>query len=92
MSTSDRPYSVKQLAERLGCSESHIYRMIEAGQIKAFRFGGKLLRISAKEVERWENTDHLASDNTNSDPSGETPAPTGKKKDVAAVAFASARR
>lgn len=87
-----KPFSVKQLAERLGCNQSHIYRMIENRQIKAFRFGGKLLRISAQEVERWENTDHLKLDNTDLEASGETPAQSGKKKDVAAVAFDSARR
>lgn len=28
---SDRPYSVRQLAERWGCSEKHIYNLINRG-------------------------------------------------------------
>jgi excisionase family DNA binding protein len=53
-SARDRPFSVKLLAERWSCSEAHIRNMIRRGELAAFKLGGKLLRISAEEVERTE--------------------------------------
>lgn len=49
-----RPYTVKALAERWGCSDEHIRKMVKSGQLQAFALGGKLIRISAEEVDRWE--------------------------------------
>lgn len=51
----DRPYSVATLAERWECSRRHIMDMINAGDLRHFRLGAKLLRIPAGEVQRWEN-------------------------------------
>ena len=50
-----KPYSVKTLAERWECSEDTVRALITAGRLPAFRVGGKLLRISAEAVERWES-------------------------------------
>jgi excisionase family DNA binding protein len=49
-----RLYTPKTLAERWGCSEAHIKGMARRCYLATFRLGGKLLRISADEVERWE--------------------------------------
>jgi excisionase family DNA binding protein len=49
-----RPFSVKTLAERWECSESHIRKAIAAGELRAFGIGGKLVRIAAEEVARIE--------------------------------------
>jgi excisionase family DNA binding protein len=46
-------YTVQQLAERWHCHRSHVYRMIDRGEILPFRIGG-LVRIPASEVERIE--------------------------------------
>src|SRR3546814_5709674 len=48
-----RPYSVPQLAERWGCSDSMIRKLINEGELQSFRIG-VLIRISAAEVERYE--------------------------------------
>ena len=48
-----RPYSVPQLAERWGCSDSMIRKLINLGELQSFRIGA-LIRISAAEVERYE--------------------------------------
>ncbi|QUM70831.1 helix-turn-helix domain-containing protein [Sphingopyxis granuli] len=50
-----RPYSVPQLAERWGCSDSMIRKLINLGELKCFRIGA-LIRIAAAEVERFETT------------------------------------
>ena len=48
-----RPYSVPQLAERWGCSEGLVRKLIRSGDLQCFR-PGALIRISAAEVERYE--------------------------------------
>ena len=52
---SDYPFTVAMLAERWSCSRQHIIDLIDAGDLRAFRLGAKLLRISAEEVARWES-------------------------------------
>ena len=47
------PYSPETLAERWGCSAQKIRNMIHAGELAGFRLG-KLIRIPASEVERYE--------------------------------------
>jgi excisionase family DNA binding protein len=49
-----RVYTPATLAERWHCSGRHIRNLINRGELKAFRLGGKLLRISAEEVEDYE--------------------------------------
>ncbi len=55
-----RPYSVPQLAERWGCSEGLIRKLINTGELQCFR-PGALIRISAAEVERYECQSSTAS-------------------------------
>ena len=50
-----RPYTPETLAERWGCSSAHVRSMIRRGELAHFRLGGKLLRIAAREVERYES-------------------------------------
>ena len=67
-----RPFTPQSLAEHWNCSPNTIYRLISSGQLRPFRLGGKLIRISVEEVLRWEkvqanqNTDRIASEFTNS--------------------------
>ncbi len=58
----DRPYSVSSLAERWDCSRRHIMDMINAGDLRHFRLGAKLLRIPAGEVHRWEDANGETTD------------------------------
>lgn len=51
---SERAYSVRQLADRWGCSGGLIYKLIRQGTLHAFRPGNPL-RISAAEVRRFES-------------------------------------
>ncbi|WP_412550121.1 helix-turn-helix domain-containing protein [Sinorhizobium meliloti] len=49
-----RPFSPKTLAEHWDCSERHVRNLIGRGEIRAFRLGGKLLRIAWDKVDRFE--------------------------------------
>lgn len=51
--TEQRPFSVPQLADRWGCSEGLIRKLIRDNRLQCFR-PGALIRISATEVERYE--------------------------------------
>jgi excisionase family DNA binding protein len=51
MVTSEKAVSVKEAARRLGVSETTIRRMIEGGEIRAFRVLGQW-RIRENEIER----------------------------------------
>lgn len=48
-----KPYSPELLADRWGCSSEKIRRMFHDGDLNGFRLG-KLIRIPAAEVERYE--------------------------------------
>ncbi len=47
-------YSVATLARHWGCGTDTVYALIHSGELRAFRLGGKLLRIRGDEVERFE--------------------------------------
>lgn len=47
-------YTVETLAKRWFCSRDVVYDMIRQKKIKAFKVG-RVLRISAEEVARYEN-------------------------------------
>ncbi|GAB7550699.1 hypothetical protein NRB_01930 [Novosphingobium sp. 11B] len=47
------PLSVAQLADRWGCSTALVRKLIDKGEVKAFRLG-TLIRIPVAEVERYE--------------------------------------
>jgi excisionase family DNA binding protein len=48
-----RPFSPETLSERWGCSAEKVRRMYHDGELSGFRLG-KLIRITANEVERYE--------------------------------------
>ena len=48
-----KPYTPETLAERWGCSAEKIRQMFHNGELTGFRLG-KLIRIPAIEVERYE--------------------------------------
>lgn len=48
-----RPYSIAQLADRWGCSDSMVRKLINQGKLQCFRIGN-LTRIAAAEVQRFE--------------------------------------
>lgn len=47
-------YSVASLALHWGCGTDTVYSLIHSGDLRAFKLGGKLLRIRQDEVERFE--------------------------------------
>lgn len=49
----ERPYSPETLADRWGCSAEKVRLMYRNGELPGFRLG-KLIRIPAAEVERYE--------------------------------------
>ena len=51
--TAEKPYSPETLAQRWGCSAEKVRLMCRDGEIASFRLG-KLIRIPAAEVERYE--------------------------------------
>lgn len=57
-------YSVASLAEHWECGTDTIYSMIKSGDLPAFKVGGRLLRIRADEVERFECRTATASNDT----------------------------
>jgi excisionase family DNA binding protein len=50
---STKPYSPELLADRWGCSPEKVRQMYHRGELAGFRLG-KLIRIPANEVERFE--------------------------------------
>lgn len=48
-----KPLTLSEVAERWDCSAEKIRRMVHDGELAAFRLG-KLIRIPAQEVERYE--------------------------------------
>src|SRR3546814_3671111 len=71
-----RPYSVPQLAERWGCSDSMIRKLINEGELQSFRIG-VLIRISAAEVERYEKCPAEPTSHIPSNDSGEVTPSSG---------------
>jgi excisionase family DNA binding protein len=50
----DRALNIDQVRQRLNCSRSHVYNMIQAGKIDAFRLGSRNgLRVKESEVSRF---------------------------------------
>ncbi|PYE54079.1 helix-turn-helix domain-containing protein [Deinococcus yavapaiensis] len=46
-------HTVKDLAERLKCSEKVVYGMIRRGELFAFKIGQKEYRISDEAINAW---------------------------------------
>ncbi|PQM29633.1 hypothetical protein CVO77_00430 [Sphingopyxis lindanitolerans] len=85
-----RPYSIAQLADRWGCSDSMIRKLVNQGELQTFRIGA-LIRVSAAEVERYEKCPAEPSPIPSSDSgegspsSGESPQKSTPSKSAAVV-------
>ena len=64
----DKPYSPQTLADRWGCSAEKIRRMYRDGELAGFELG-KLIRIPAAEVARYECQNILSPSTGESTPS-----------------------
>lgn len=64
-----KPFSPQTLADRWGCSPDKIRIMYRAGELAGFTLG-KLIRIPAQEVERYEC---LSGDSQDTEASGRSP-------------------
>ncbi|WP_367347536.1 helix-turn-helix domain-containing protein [Sphingobium yanoikuyae] len=62
-------FSVASLADHWGCGTDTVYSLIRGGSLRAFKLGGKLLRIRADEVERFECQTTPCNDTENNSPS-----------------------
>ncbi|WP_157784784.1 helix-turn-helix domain-containing protein [Sphingobium xenophagum] len=62
-------FSVATLAEHWACGTDTIYSLIRSGDLRAFKLGGKLLRIRADEVERFECQTTACNDTAANSPS-----------------------
>ncbi len=50
----DEVFTPAEVATRWKCSASFVRRMIDNGELPAFRVGGKLLRVTARAVREYE--------------------------------------
>ena len=70
-----KPFSPETLADRWGCSAEKVRLMYRNGELAGFRLG-KLIRIPAAEVERYECQNTLSPYTEES-----TPSPSGRAAD-----------
>jgi len=54
MTQTARIFDVATLAEHWACGTDTIYSLVRSGELAHFKLGGKLIRIRADEVERYE--------------------------------------
>lgn len=77
----DYPYTPQDIAKFYRVSTSFVHKQIQAGKLRAFRFGERLLRVKGREAKRW--VDEL--ENTNSGSSATNGASSGTKRDRKSV-------
>jgi excisionase family DNA binding protein len=74
-----RVYTPAALARDWCCSERHIRNLVAAGELRAFRLGGKLLRITAEAAEEFMQCRNTVSDGStggSASPGGATESDT----------------
>jgi excisionase family DNA binding protein len=71
------PFSVPQLAQRWGCSEGLIRKLIRNKRLQCFR-PGSLIRISVAEVERFECQQQMTTHGASNDSGEGSPSSGGK--------------
>ena len=81
--TDQRPFTTEELAERWHCSTQHIRNLARGGHLTSFRVG-RLIRISAEEVERCEQGEQ-PSKPPDSSSIEELGAPSGPNQGAAVV-------
>ncbi|WP_373324517.1 helix-turn-helix domain-containing protein [Methylorubrum suomiense] len=60
----DEVFTAAEVATRWKCSASFVRRLIDNGELPAFRVGGKLLRITARAVREYEACRNTSSKNS----------------------------
>jgi excisionase family DNA binding protein len=50
----DKPMTVSVLADRWGVSTTHVYNLLQSGELEGFKLGRKLWRIQPEAVARYE--------------------------------------
>lgn len=65
-------YDVPTLAERWACSIGTIRSLVASGELPSFKLGGKLVRIRADDVEKYECRNIASNDTAGSSPSSGT--------------------
>ena len=50
----EKPYTAATLAERWGVSSTHVYNLLQSGELAGFKIGSKLWRIKPEAVEAYE--------------------------------------
>ena len=64
-------YTPEDVAERWKCSPSHVRKLINSGGLRAWKLGGKLLRIRPEDVEIFEQQQAVVPAPVSSGPSAE---------------------
>jgi excisionase family DNA binding protein len=83
----DKPFSPETLAERWGCSAEKVRQMFHRGELEGFRLG-KLIRIPAIEVERYECSQLNQKDTNSSSTAANTQSPLDAERTAAAIRLA----
>ena len=73
-------YDVPTLAERWACSPRTIRSLVASGELPSFRLGGKLVRIRADDVEKFE-----CRNTPSNDTEASLPSSTTREADAAAI-------
>ena len=81
----DRPFTPQTLAAHFEVEETMIYRAIRAKKLRAFRLGGKLLRITHEDAEAWFRSRCTLSEDTPSDASKADGSSPGARDTAGAV-------
>ena len=74
------PFTVEGLAQRWGCSRDMVYDMLTDGSLIGWKLGGKLWRVSAAEVARYESGGSTPSMDSSLDSSMERRSSSGGRK------------
>lgn len=54
METPSKSYKPREVAEMLGCTVDHIYKMVKYGHLKAFKIGGsRNVRITDNAIKEF---------------------------------------
>lgn len=64
----DRLIYVRNAAERLCCTEAHVYQMIADGKLSAVRLGPRALRVFEKSVDEFIRQHKINAEDYLSDP------------------------
>ena len=81
----NRPFTPETLAAFLDVERTMIYLAIRRKELKAFRVGGRLLRIRREDADQWWQSRCTLSEDTTSDGSKDDGSSRGARDSAAAV-------